>query len=246
MPKPGAGMPLELLPILKGVPSTDQILAEVVESAGLARLDRETISTTFDTILQLMMDEGKRILQSHQRAVTRRLIQFYLSTDTTNPELAAAILEKGFTSLGNQRKKRAGVHMEKCVKYLLTRCDIPSEEAPAVSGQSDLVVPNAQVLRDRPERAVVLEFKRTIRERWKEVRDEIARTGYRVWLLTLDDYLSNDVVTLMASSKITLYVPSPVFSALATNTGHLRSLRTLVTDLDEFVRRQPADKASGR
>jgi EcoRII C terminal len=125
--------------------------------------------------------------------------------------------------------------MEKCVKWILGRCTIPNEEAAAISGQSDLVVPSAAVLKKRPERAIVLEFKRTIRERWKEVRDEIARTGLKVWLLTLDDYISHELVRLMARGNTTLYVPEAVYRKLRKRNSHLRSLKSLVSDLEAFV-----------
>lgn len=229
-------MPPEVMEIVAGVPGTDTIRDEVVEVLKLEDRPRKVIADTFDLILQSMMDEGLRALRKHQAVVTKNLVELYQRVEASEPDRALTLIEKGFTSLGNQRKKRAGVHMEKCVKWLLDKCGIANEEAPVISGQSDLVVPSAKVLQERPERAVVLEFKTTTRERWKEVRDEIARTGRQVWLLTLDDYISDENVDLMAAGRITLYVPERVYQRLKKRKGHLRSLKTLISDLEPLGR----------
>ncbi len=225
-------MPPEVMAIVKGLPTTTAIVEEVVQALKLEKLTKKQIGDDFDLILQRMMDDGLRALTKHQVGVTKKLIDLYVQVESQDPDRAFSLVQKGFSSLGNQRKKRAGVHMEKCVKWLLDRCGIANENAAVITGQSDLVVPSAKVLHDRPERAVVLEFKTTTRERWKEVRDEIARTGKQVWLLTLDDYLSDDNVALMAEGNITLYVPERVYRKLKKRKGHLRSLKTLITDLE--------------
>ncbi len=126
--------------------------------------------------------------------------------------------------------------MERCVRFLLDRCEIPNEVGTAISGQSDVVVPRVDLLKKYPEQCVVLEFKRTTRERWKQVRDEIARTGLKVWLITLDDYLSDKLLELMAKANITLYVPDAVFEKLKDNNPRVRSLRKLVQDLKAVAR----------
>jgi hypothetical protein len=225
-------MPPEVVKVLVGVPSTDVILDQVVEGLGLAALTKQQIAADFDMLLQGMMDEGLRILAVHQTVVRKQLIKLYLEVEPTDPDRGHVLIEKGFISLGNQRKKRAGVHMEKCTQWLLDRCGIANEAAAVITGQSDLIVPSARVLHDRAERAVVLEFKNTTRERWKEVRDEIARTGRQVWLLTLDDYISNDNVDLIVDGRIVFYVPDRVFQRLNKHHGHLRSMKTLIADLE--------------
>lgn len=225
-------MPPEVKAIVSGVPSTNAIRDEVVRVLKLEELSKKAVASDLDIILQGMMIEGLRVLRKHQSSVTANLVQLFLEVRPEDPERALMLIEKGFTSMGNQRKKRAGVHLEKCMKWVLDRCGIANEEAPVISGQSDLVVPSAEVFQERPERAVVLEFKTTTRERWKEVRNEIDRTGHRVWLITLDDYISDENVELMAEGKITLYVPERVFQGLKKRKGHLRSLKTLISDLE--------------
>ena len=238
MPKPGAGMPPEVKAIVSGLASTKVIVAEVVQKLKLEQVPRKQIARDFDGILQQMMGAGLDSLRRQQTVVVAKLVELYCGVEPKDPERAFTLIQKGFSSLGNQRKKRAGVHMERCAKWLLDRCRISNESKPVITGQSDLVVPNVKVLHERPERAVVLEFKTTLRDRWKQVRDEIQRTKQPVWLLTLDDYVSNDNVDLMAAGGITLYVPERVFRGLKKRKGHLRSLKTLISDLEPLGKPQ--------
>lgn len=246
MPKPGAGMPKEVAELVAGIPRPLAVRDQVVAALHLEQRSKKELASELDIVLDQMMKQGLHLLRSYQAAVTRNLIKLYLEVEPSDPERALMLIEKGFTSMGNQRKKRAGVFMEQAIKWLLERCEIDSEVKSVISGQCDLIVPSSTVLRDRPERAVVLEFKRTVRERWKEVRDEIARTGKQVWLLTLDDYISDALVEQMTRGRITLYVPETVFQKLKPHAGHLRSLKTLVDDLEPLGGRHVPGRASGQ
>lgn len=232
MPKPGAGMPPEVKAIVRGLPGTQAVVAEVVQELKLAQVPPATIARGFDVIIKRMMDVGLELLRREQTGVVKKLIGLYQEVEPTDPDRAFMLIQKGFSSLGNQRKKRAGVHFERCAKWLLDRCGIANESKPIITGQSDLIVPSVKVLQERPERAVVLEFKTTLRDRWKQVRDEIQRTKKPVWLLTIDTYLSEDNVDLMVAGGITLYVPHPVFQRLKKRQGNPRSLKTLISDLE--------------
>jgi hypothetical protein len=243
MAKPGAGMPPEVLAITRGTPSTTALCEAAVASLKLAERTSDDLAKNLDVVLREMMDEGLRTLRLHQARAVKELVQLYLETANIDPEKAVLQIVKGFTSLQNQRMKRAGVNMERYMKWLLEYCGIASEVKWLTAGQSDLVVPSLKVLNRRPERAVVLEFKHTIRERWKEVRDENARSGRQVWLISLDDYVSNAVVELISAGRINLYVPLRVFQRLDKTGGHLRSIDTLIEDLRPFgdVSRLDAD-----
>jgi len=236
MPKPGDGMPPDVKKIVGNAPSTQAVLESVVERLELKTRSKPAIAASFDTILQSMMDEGIRILEEHQIKVADRLVEEYLKLKAGDRKLAFQTIHKGFVSFGNSRKKRAGVHMERYVRFLLEHCGIPHELGNAVSGQSDVVVPRVDLLNTHPELCVVLEFKRTIRERWKQARDEVLRNGIKVWLLTLDDYLSDPLLELMADANITLYVPESVYQKFHANHPKLRRMRRLIDDLSAIAK----------
>lgn len=242
MPEPGEGMPPKVLEITRKTLTTEAVLAKVIENLKLADMTAEEIEEGFPRILQAMMDEGLRILRKDQRVALQAIMTLADETAKTDEDEAAEVMWKGIQSLVNQSRKRAGVHMEKCMKYLLDRLDIPNQEGKPVTGRSDLICPSIEVFESHPERAVVLEFKRTIRERWKEVRDEISRSGKTVWLITLDDYLNDELVKTIAAGNITLYVPQHVFEKLKPLKGKLRSLDTVVEELRHVAGKNPQTK----
>jgi len=236
-PKPGEGTPPEVIALRNSVPSTAVILQRVVTNLGYGVKDSEYFGSNFTLALKAMMDEGYRLLHSEQKRILPQIIALSDQYDSTDPIRADHLMWFGIKSLQNQSRKRAGVHMERCVAWLLTKCDIPNANGKPRTGRSDLVCPDIHTFDTHQERAIVLEFKRTIRERWKEVRDEISRSGRNVWLLTLDDYISNNNVELMAAANITIYVQGEVHSRLKKDPKHLRSLDTLVADLRHIVGR---------
>lgn len=238
-PKPGEGMPPEVLALTRKIATPKEMLQNVLSNLGFPGKPTSYFEQHFNDCLQAMMDEGLRLLHREQRKVLKEVMELSASFEETAPEKADNILWKGIQSLTNQKRKRAGVHMELCVGWILRKCEIPIEEGRVETGRSDLICPNIETFRRNPELCIVLEFKRTIRERWKEVRDEISRSGNHVWLLTLDDFISNDVVSLIAAGNITLYVPEAVHAKLNRNPSHLRSIRTFVTDLRVAVGRSP-------
>src|SRR5262245_61784736 len=122
MPKPGAGMPPEVVAITDGTPSTIELCAAAVATLKLADRSREHIVRNLDVVLKEMMDEGLSTLRWHQARVVRDLVQLYLETAKTDPDKAVHFIVKGFTSLQNQRFKRAGVNMERYMKWLLEYC----------------------------------------------------------------------------------------------------------------------------
>ena len=236
-PKPGEGTPPEIVRLRNSVPTTVQILYSVVENLGYSAKPLDFFEQNFTTAITSMMEEGYRLLHNEQKRILPEIIALSDKYVGSDPVRADALMWFGIKSLQNQSRKRAGVHMERCVAWILSKCDIPNASGQSRTGRSDLVCPDLETFDNHQERAIVLEFKRTIRERWKEVRDEIARSGRSVWLLTLDDNISNNSVQLMADANITLYVRSNVHAGLDRNPRHLRSLDSLVADLRHVVGR---------
>jgi hypothetical protein len=236
-PRPGEGTPPEIIELRNSVPSTTKILEKVVENLGYGAKAPDFFENNLTIALKSMMDEGYRLLHNEQKRILPQIIALSDRFLASDPVRADDLMWFGIKSLQNQSRKRAGVHLERCVAWLLTRCDIPNAGGKPRTGRSDLVCPDLETFDTHQERAIVLEFKRTIRERWKEVRDEISRSGRNVWLLTLDDYISNNNVQLMANANITLYVQAAVHAKLKRNPRHLRSIDTLVPDLRHIVGR---------
>lgn len=217
------------------MPTPTEILAIVVAKLRYDEKDDVYFEQNFHEVLQALMDEGQHALRTHQKAALKQIIEMSDKIEVSDSELSERTLWKGIASLSNQSRKRAGVHMELSVKWVLNRLNIPNDYGKPITGRSDLICPSMETYHTHPERCVVLEFKRTLRERWKEVIDEISKSGKTVWLLTLDDYISDDLVKSMERGNVTMYVPDSVYARLTQQPGRLRSLDNFITDLTHVV-----------
>lgn len=235
-------MPPELKKLTKSMPKPSQVLETVVENLGYNAKDALFFEHNFADCLQGMMDEGQKVLRGHQKVAIKEIIRLSDSFEQTEPLRSDALMWKGFTSLSNQSRKRAGVHMELSVRWILNKLNVPNALGKPVTGRSDLVCPDIETFDSHPERCVVLEFKRTLRERWKEVIDEISKSGRNVFLLTLDDYISDALVESMHKGNVTMYVPDAVYGKLKKKPGRLRALGNFVTDLTHLVPPNPQTK----
>lgn len=106
----------------------------------------------------------------------------------------AELVQKLEKHLGNMRKARGGQTFELAVANLLSiigvNCEKPKGKAQQQLKRIDLVVPDIQTALSKPEQAIFLTLKRTLRERWKQ--EVPAAQGRQCWLLTLDTDLSID------------------------------------------------------
>jgi hypothetical protein len=231
-PKPGEGTPEAIHKIVREMPRPEELFRLCIEKLGYASKDSQWFREHFTEALTALMGEGAQILRGAQKKARREVVEL---AKTLDEDAHFELIGAGEKSFRNQMMKRAGVHMEKCSAWLLTRCGIPNEDGQKATGRSDRVCPNLQVYQDNPERSVVLEFKRTVRERWKEVRDEISRAGHSVWLITLDDYIADSLVEQIAEGNIVLYVSQEVFTKLTQRRGKLRSMNFLIEDIEHVI-----------
>lgn len=118
-------------------------------------------------------------------------------------------LEKRF---GNSRKSRAGSTLEKIVRILLLKIDIPCEKPNKDAKKLkriDIVVPNQTTALVEADKAYFISCKRTLRERWKQIISEREK-NWRVYLVTLDDNLSEAKAEEINKESIIVYVPDDV------------------------------------
>jgi hypothetical protein len=120
------------------------------------------------------------------------------------------------------RKSRGGKAFESIVRSLLNyigiSCEKPYDkmikegrkiikkiEGRKVLKRIDAVIPDQQTALSRPDQAFFLSCKRTLRERWKQTIPE-RKPAWRVFLLTIDDELSEDKAREIDQLGIIAYV----------------------------------------
>ena len=115
----------------------------------------------------------------------------------------------------NSRRSRAGNEFEAIIELVIMGAGIPLDsqgnvgkkyfEKKGLAKIVDLVCPHSTAYELDKRRTVLISAKTTLRERWQEVTDEMARTGVKeLYLVTLDDSVSKDVIENLYENGIWL------------------------------------------
>lgn len=250
--------------LLREIPDTKTILNASIRNLGLTELSKADARSRFGIILGQLMDEGWRLLQQHQgtqrvrffrEALKAQLptlpaaIERELLLDAAPRETAARVVEvviehmgmlpeEYFSipqkSIGQQAKKRAGVHMERAMAFLFRRAGLPFEQQRPK--RSDFVFPDLETWESTPELAVLVSAKRTLAERWKQLAAERHDTGRNAYLVTLDD-LAVDKARRLTDHGFTLYVRPEVKDALPSS-PRIRNLNDLPGMIAKVINRE--------
>jgi hypothetical protein len=138
-----------------------------------------------------MRREGDDV-DSLERAVVRLLCKWHRG------------LHGVFLSVSQSRKQRAGKDFEYQIQVLLELAEIP-HQVQSKRERADFILPSSELLEtDRP-RAVLLSAKRTLRERWQEVVDELQRVNCpNTYLATADEEFTSSVANEIKKRNIYL------------------------------------------
>ena len=122
-------------------------------------------------------------------------------------------------SLSNtqSRRSRAGKVFEGIVYGLYDTLKYPYESQTSIGSKNfkskklgkivDSLLPHLQAFEQRRDQVIIGTMKTTLRERWQEVIEEISRTGLpSIYLLTVDDDISENKVLQMANHNVILVV----------------------------------------
>lgn len=115
----------------------------------------------------------------------------------------------------NSRRSRAGSEFEAIIELVIMGANIPLDsqgnvgkkffEEKGLAKIVDLVSPHSTAYELDKRRTILISAKTTLRERWQEVTDEMARTGVKeLYLITLDDSVSKDVIENLYENGIWL------------------------------------------
>lgn len=96
-------------------------------------------------------------------------------------------LWKVFLSRSQSRKQRGGLDFQEQIKLMFQLSGIPFEEQ-TDNYHTDFVIPSLQFFERDRTRAMIFSVKRTLRERWQEVVEELHHTNCpNVYLATAND-----------------------------------------------------------
>ncbi len=146
-------------------------------------------------------------------------------------------VQKMELDLGNMRKARGGKSFEKIIMKLLTYIGIPNESPKGKFKEHlkriDIIVPNAELAIETPDKSYSLTCKRTLRERWKQEVPQ-ARLNQRIYLLTMDPSLSLGKANEINEKGLIAYVPDSIAkSEIFKKLGWIRKLSELPKELNK-------------
>lgn len=187
---------------------------------GLKRLDPFSMATPGDAIRAISRGVEYEIFKDLQiRGRTLELVRLIFGDDpkAVTPEnaLRAIIVEFPkidalLLSAAQQRKSRAGYSFEHHIEAMLIGGGVPFEKQVVIESKKrpDFILPGVALYADAErakDEALVLSAKTTLRERWKQVSQEMRNCD--LYLATVDENIAANAIQDMAAQGITLVVP---------------------------------------
>ena len=125
------------------------------------------------------------------------------------------------TSNTNARRSRAGTTFEALFSRALAAFGIPYQDQNSLGNtffksnnlgkKVDFIVPSAQQYENLRNKCAIISTKTTLRERWQQVVEELERSNVpHIYLATLGEDVTNNVLQIMKNYNITLVVPSKI------------------------------------
>lgn len=235
---------------LETIPEVDAIFEEAIErlkNSGV--LTQKRIKSNFSDSLAILEGIAHDIYLGYENRALEDLKERYIKAKGEDAPPKKVMnntfpLVKEFEfRAGQSRKARGGSTFEKAVPLLLQamliQCEKPTKNDDAkVFRQIDLILPSIDVAIERPEQAVFISAKRTLRERWKQVVDEKI-LGY-IYLITHADKkdLTKTKYEDISKHKIILYVKDEIKNLdYLKDERYVRTLNDLPKDLERFIKK---------
>ena len=191
------------------IPPSESIVAETFERLGLTteKIDPRKVLDGFNDLLRLVWEQTLPTLESYEEEAYSTGIPREFITEFPAPlieaeklaadDFRAAVmrlfqgwypsLRRAFQSVAQSRMTRGGKDFELQIEQLLRLANIPFDKQER-RNRTDLVLPSAQAYDQNRTVAAIVSVKRTLRERWAEVAEELFNLrSPNVFLFTADE-----------------------------------------------------------
>lgn len=135
------------------------------------------------------------------------------------------------------RKARGGSTFEKAVMKLLNVLRIQNEKPrgrrKAELARIDIVIPTMDTALETPDRVIFLACKRTFAERWKQEIPPGARINWRIYLLTIDQKITESKANEIHERSLVAFIRNELKqNDSLRNMAWMRSLNDLPGELE--------------
>jgi len=244
------------------LPPSQAIVEKAFQNLGLtsSQTAPAEIKANFNKYLRQVFDETLRVLERYEESVYKEALERVCGSDTEVLNLAlekfkgndnpleglkdAVItvitarrreLWQIFQSRAQSRKARGGKDWELQLAKFLELMNIPCERS-SKNYRVDFILPNRRYFRKHKSKSFIISAKRTLRERWQEVIEELAR--YRapnVYLVTADEEISHNVAKKITDYGVNLAVWDEVKKKFPKLSGVIGFSR-LIEEIDLYNR----------
>ncbi len=193
------------------LPSSAAIVDEAFEELGFGTLQPDEVLTRFNELLRRFWQHTLVVLeryeeQAYAEGIPRELIDRYPDLFADAGRVASQegfragvirifvswypMLRRSFLSISQSRMQRGGKDFELQIERLFNLARIPYDRQER-EHRTDLVLPNVETHQRNRTIAAIISVKRTLRERWAEVAQELfALRSPNVYLFTADEDIS--------------------------------------------------------
>ncbi len=214
----------------KGLPSSEVIVEETFEKLGYLprKIAKEGVQKNFNKILNDVWIETLHVLENYEEKVyPLNIIEGLIALKThvfkESEKIAKAkgykpalkflfcslypYLREIFLSISQSRKQRGGKDFELQFGKLLELMDIPYQKVKRAY-RVDFMIPSDEAFNNNPTSAAIVSAKRTLRERWREVVEELhSMRSPNIFLVTADyDVGRGHVKAICSNYRIHLVV----------------------------------------
>jgi len=237
----------------KEIPSVDEIINFTWERLNL---EKDLVINKFGEILIKFDEFATNLFKEYERKSLEKLAKLWIEKQKgeLKSKLEKLLKDEDFVEklskifvdfallvqqlekdLGNMRKARGGKTFEKVVEKLLKfidiKCEIPKGEIKKKLRRIDIVIPSGKVAIETPDKAIFITCKRTLRERWKQ---EVPSVGpnQRVYLLTIDNELSETKAKEIKNLGLIVYIKDNLKEEKFKDLPWVRKLSDLPKDIN--------------
>lgn len=218
----------------KLMPTSEVIVQQALTELGLTKASSinlagktsDDILKNFNAYLRGVFEKSLEVLEKYEFLVYPKALQQLAILrsnnlnliETSNPNMSFAEkvgeslqllypdLWHVFLSRSNSRKQRGGKDFEEQLGQLLKIADIPFDKQ-IRKFHSDFMLPSATTFKKDRTRSILISAKRTLRERWQTVVNEIYETRCpNAFLCTADDAIAQSVINRLREYNIHLVV----------------------------------------
>jgi hypothetical protein len=217
-------------PIINQLPSLEQIFKKAIEKVkaqNATLLSPHSIRKNFSEVVCELERTAFSLYLTYQDEIFKSAIDTWITENEKvleqvyrkfpgHKRYAKEVCERIYPLIqriefraGQKRKARGGGTFQIAIEYLLRQISIPCESPKGkyrnILKRIDLVIPNQDIGVRRPDQALFLSCKRTLRERWKQAIPE-RKPSWRVFLITVDDELPEDKANEINSLGMIIFV----------------------------------------